>query len=113
MTARSASGFLVGKARLGYEGVRTECGTMAKSDPATLPLVREAFRMASRGEGLRSIAAWLRSRGLSGTRGKPVALSTVQRVVTAPYYAGMTEWNGCLVPGRLEALVTRELFDAA
>lgn len=89
MAARSAAGHLVGKARLGYEGVRAERGTLARSDPAVAPLVREAFRMASRGEGLRFIAAWLRSRGLVGTRDKPVALSTVQRVLSDPYYAGL------------------------
>ena len=113
MRAKAASGFAVGSARLGYLAVSAESGMRAVPDPATAPLLAEAFGMAARGTSLREIAAWLRSGGIRGKRGGPVSLATVQRTLTDPHCCGLSknlagEW------GRVshEAVVSRELFDA-
>lgn len=114
MAARAEAGFLVRKARLGYVGFRTDEGTVERPDPRLAPLVLEAFEMAAYGKSLRAIAARLRSQGVEGSRGGPVSVSTVQRMLSDPFYAGMSaDGSGRYAPGTHEGIITPELFRSA
>ena len=88
MAGQSAAGFLVGIARIGYEGDPDEEVTKCAVLTGHRPSPARGVPMAARGEGLRSVTSWLRSRGLEGTRGKPVALSTVQRILAYLHMLG-------------------------
>jgi hypothetical protein len=114
MAARSEAGFLVRKARLGYQGVHTPDGTVERPDPRLAASVRSAFEMAAHGKSLRAITARLRSQGVEGARGGPIAVSTVQRMLSDPFYAGLIEdETGRLVWGNQELIVSEQLFRAA
>lgn len=114
MLAKSADGYLTGKARLGYVGAWTPRGTEPRLDPKTAPAVRRAFEMAAAGIPLRQVTAALSAAGLRGTRGGPLGLSTVQRVLSDPYYCGLVRDDaGRYLPGTHEPLVRPELFRRA
>jgi len=114
MASRAADGLLVGKARIGYRGVRTGDGTLPRPDPAVAPLLRAAFELAAGGTSYREVLAWLREQGVKGSRGEPLGLSTLQRILSDPYYAGLAaDAGGHLVPARHEGIVSPELFRAA
>jgi hypothetical protein len=104
-------GFLIGHPRVGYKAVRTPNGTVAVPVPKTAPLVAEAFIRVAVGASLRSVTAWLQEAGLKGVRGGAVSMSTVQRMLTDPYYAGMGKVStGRYRPMNHEPLVSLELF---
>jgi hypothetical protein len=42
--------------------------------------------------------------------GKPLAISTVYRILTNPFYSGIIEWGGQIFPGKHEAVVTLDEF---
>lgn len=43
--------------------------------------------------------------------GKPLALNTIYRILTNPFYAGIIEWDHQLFPGKHEPVVTIDEFD--
>lgn len=57
-------------------------------DPLRAPIVAEIFeRYAERRGSLRTIAAWARSQGLTGSRpGKPVTTCQIERILKNPFY---------------------------
>ena len=113
MRAKSAQGYVIGVARLGYVPSRTHAsfGTEAVPDPGVAPHLREAFLMAASGSSVRQVSAWLVGQGVKGNRGGSVSVATVQRMLTDPFYAGfIRDRAGCLTAGRHEALVTQKTF---
>ena len=111
MAAKAEAGFLPGKARLGYRNRRTEDGSVAAPDFTAALALGEAFQRVASGESLRAVLGWLRDRNIAGARGNPISLSTLQRILADPYYAGLVkDENGKLVPGGHPPLVDLELF---
>lgn len=111
MIEKSAAGGIVGPVPLGYriEGYRDTARAEPDSDLA--PLIREAFKQASGpGGSLRTVLAEMVKRGVTGRRGNPITLSTLQRMLHDPFYKGMVSCDGRLVRGRHEPLVSDDLF---
>ncbi len=110
-----------GPARLGYLNVREEVdGRQVASiavDPDRGSLISTLFELAASGEFTVSsltdlIAdAGLRTRPTATRPSKPVARTTVHRILRDDYYIGIVTRNGVKASGRHEALTARETFE--
>jgi site-specific DNA recombinase len=80
-------------------------------DETIAPLIVEAFQMAARRKSsLRKIIAELASKGLVGKGGRPIGVSSLQHLLTNPFYAGLIRHQGKLYRGTHQPLVSRTLF---
>lgn len=114
--AKIEKGWRPSRAPLGYLNDR-ETSFITK-DPVRFPLVRKMFDMALTGAyGPKEIA--LKARNEWGfvtptykrIGGKPVAMSTVYKILANPFYAGLIVWNGEVYPGKHDPVVTMAEFD--
>jgi len=111
MRTKAASGFVIGSAKLGYTAEHSREGVRAVLDQTVAPLLANAFVMAGNDASLREIISQLQTRDVRGKRGELVALATVQRFLTNPYYAGFLQNEaGQWVAGAQKAIVSPELF---
>jgi site-specific DNA recombinase len=112
MTTRVEAGECPGRAPLGYRNVVVDGQRTVAVDPAIAPLIVDAFRMAAqRKSSLRKIIAALHPRGLIGRGGKPVGVSSLQAILTNPFYAGFIRYGEKLYHGTHQPLISRTLFD--
>lgn len=88
-------------------------------DPAYFPLVRRMFDLALTGNhSARAIARIARDEwGLRTPKhkkigGTPIGTSSVHRLLTRPFYAGLVRWRGDLYQGRHEPVVSIGEFEA-
>lgn len=65
---------------------------------------RDIQRIANRQWGFRTI----RRKRLGG---RPLALGSLYRIFSNPFYAGVIEWNGRTLPGKHDAMVTLDEFE--
>lgn len=121
MTQKAAGGGTVGKAPIGYLNVRTvdELGREARAvkvDPERGPLVEWAYKAYASGNWTVSqLHDELTSRGLTSLptpkrASKPLAVSSVHRMLTNPYYKGDVIYRGTRYPGTHEPLVPPEVW---
>ena len=83
-------------------------------DPATAPLVLEAFELYGAGKfPLISLTEHMYQRGLRNRRGGPVTLRGISTILNNPFYAGIMriKKNGQIFSGNHAALVSQELFE--
>jgi site-specific DNA recombinase len=86
-------------------------------DPILFPLIRRIFELILNGSSPRKIERiareeWgLRTPQRQRTGGNPLALCTVYKILSNPFYAGIIEWDGQEYPGRHEPIVTMEEFE--
>jgi site-specific DNA recombinase len=87
-------------------------------DPVYLPLVRRMFDLALTGSySAREIARiaredWgLRTPKRKRIGGTPIGTSSVHRILTRPFYAGLVRHNGALYQGRHEPVVSLSEFE--
>lgn len=112
MAYANRRGVPTGPVPLGYLKVRRDGQTWVDVDPATAPLVREAFRLAAlKKQPLRSIVATLNDAGLVSKRGTPLSATALWRVLTNPFYCGTIRYAGEELEGIHNLLVTRAEFD--
>jgi hypothetical protein len=112
MTARVEAGECPGIAPLGYRNVVIDDRRTVEVDPTAAPLVIEAFHLAAqRKRSLRKIRTELGQRGLVGRNGKPIGVSSLQAVLTNPFYAGLIRHQDSVYRGVHKPLVSRSLFD--
>jgi site-specific DNA recombinase len=111
MTTRVEAGECPGQAPLGYQNVVVGTQRTVEVDPSSAPLIMEAFRLAAqRKSSLRKIIAVLQPRGLVGRSGKPMGVSSLQAILTNPFYAGLIRHQGNLYRGTHQPLISRTLF---
>ena len=111
-----------GRAPIGYKNIREplphggEVRTV-KIDKARAPLIVWAFETYA--TGLYSIAdivvlleaRGLRSRETARYTSKPLGISSVNDLLSNPYYTGKVRYRGKFYKGRHEALISDELFE--
>ena len=110
------NGWLPNTAPLGYLNDR-ETKTIIK-DPVHFPLVRKMFDLMLTGCYLPSQVAVI-ARDEWGFRtpkrrkigGVPLSMSSVYKILSNSFYAGIIVWNGEHHPGRHEPMVTMEEFE--
>ena len=109
-------GWRPNQAPLGYLNEK-ELKTIIK-DPMHFPLIRKMFDLMLTGTyGPKAIA--LKARDEWGFRtpkkkrigGKPLALSSIYKMLSNPFYAGIIVWGGQTFPGKHEAVVTIDEFE--
>ena len=110
-------GWLPNLAPLGYQNDRDTKTVVA--DPERFDLMRRMWDLALTGcyspRQIRNIAnnEWgFRTPLRQRTGGKPIALSTLYRTFSNPFYAGIIVWNGERMPGKHPAMITLDEFDA-
>lgn len=87
-------------------------------DPERFPLIREGWhRYATGAYSLRSIVEWLYTQGLR-TRGSKrypggvkLVISPLYHMFSNPFYYGLMRYNGQLIPGTHEPMVSKATFD--
>lgn len=111
-----AGGWRPGSAPIGY--LNDGATKTIVVDPQYAPLVREMFNLVlSGGKSAREIARIAREEWELRTPkrrrgGGVVHESMVHRLLTNPFYAGLFTWDGQLVQGRHQALVSMDEFQA-
>ena len=103
-------GELPAKAPLGYFNeprLRT-----IEPDTKTFKKVKKCLEAFATGEyTLTKIQSKMFSLGLVGKDGKPLHLSTIQGILTNPFYYGMFLYRGELYQGSHKPMITKKLFD--
>ena len=110
-----------GPARLGYLNVREQVGERQVAsialDPERAPLIRLLFDLAASGDmTLTTLTdllneAGLRTRPTATRPSRPVARTSIHRILRDDYYTGIVTRNGIKRPGRHEAIVDRDTFE--
>jgi len=103
-------GELSAKAPLGYFNeprLRT-----IEPDKRTFNKVKEVLRAFATGEyTLTKIQSKMFSLGLVGKEGKPLHLSTIQHILTNPFYYGHFRYRGEIHQGSHKPMISKKLFD--
>lgn len=100
------------KAPIGYLNYTIDKQNKIKVDNIRAPLVKKAFEMYS--TGLYSVEeVWRRMKqaGLTNTKGKPLDLNGMHKLIHNPFYYGEMRVNGILKPHIYPPLINRELFE--
>ena len=80
-------------------------------DPERAGLIQRMFELYAEGNcSLSEVRSWAVAEGLTTSRGGPPSKSTVQRILTNPFYMGLFEWNGKTYEGDHPPLVSADLF---
>src|SRR5579871_649194 len=112
MTTRVEAGECPAIAPIGYQNVVVGERRTVSVDQTIAPLIAEAFHLAARRKSsLRKILAQLTPRGLVGRSGQPMGTSSLQVVLTNPFYAGLIRHNGMLYRGAHQPLISKSLFE--
>ncbi len=122
LSQKAAQGGTVTKAPIGYRnvGVRDEFGREIRTveiDEERAPLVRWAFQVFASGDWTTSqVHRELVARGLTSAAtprrpSRPIAKSSVHRMLTNPYYKGSVRYQGVTYAGAHEAIVPNEVWD--
>ncbi len=81
-------------------------------DEKLAPLVKEAFDLAAGGTlSLRKILEVLTGKGLVSRNSKAMGASALHALLTNPFYTGKLRYNGELLEGRHQPLVSSEVFE--
>lgn len=113
-------GWMPGTAPLGYLNTKTEIRgeNYILKDPDRFPLIRKAWDLMLTGNYVpdqildKLNNEWgFRTRGWKKKGGKPMSRSTIYRIFTNPFYAGIIPYKDLFVEGKHPAMVTVEEFD--
>jgi site-specific DNA recombinase len=120
MTQKAKQGGWPHQAPLGYRNIRKPVGgrlvACIEPDPDRAHHIVTAFELYASGDWtLERLTAELATRGLRnrGRRDyppKPLSLGGVAKLLANKTYVGLIDWNGVLVPGQHQPLVSPELF---
>ncbi len=98
--------------KIGYRG-----GSKIIIDPDRSNFVKQMFDLvANKFYTGRAIYNWAKEVGFTTRSGKPVALSSIFRMLGSTFYYGEFEWpvgSGQIYQGNYPALITKELFEKA
>jgi DNA invertase Pin-like site-specific DNA recombinase len=82
-----------------------------KPDPVTAPLVKEMFVNYSEGMKLQQIVDKLNEKGVVNSRGNPLNVNSVGRILHNRIYIGEYKHSDVVVPNGIPAIISEELFD--
>lgn len=81
-------------------------------DETTAPVMRSIFERYAQGVPMKEIIDDLRSRGVRSSRGGEINYNTFSRALANPVYVGRYTYNGEVVPGLAEVMISEELFQS-
>ena len=82
-----------------------------KPDSVTAPLVKEIFVNYSEGMKLQQIVDKLNEKGVVNSRGNPLNVNSVGRILHNRIYIGEYKHSDVVVPNGIPAIISEELFD--
>ena len=111
MRLRAKEGFLTGPAPLGYCKRYINGKSEVVLDKENSHLIQLAFELVGlKGLTLRKALLVVSNQGLLSKRGSALSYSSFQGMMTNPFYCGYIRFNGELLQGKHEPLISRELF---
>lgn len=92
-------------------GYRIDSEMHYQIDPATAPVVQEAFRRYAEGESIKELWTSFNKRGIRTGLGKPFTKSSFQNMLKNRRYLGEYRYKDVITPGAFPALIEPALFD--
>ena len=93
-------------------GYRIDSEHRYQIDPATAPVVQEAFQRYAAGESIRSIIESLNARGIRNSRGNPFTKNSFQTLLKNRRYLGEYRYKDTVIPNAIPAIIDPDCFDA-
>ena len=93
-------------------GYRIDSEHRYQIDPATAPVVQEAFQRYAAGESIRSIIESLNARGIRNSRGNPFTKNSFQTLLKNRRYLGEYRYKDTVIPDAIPAIIDPDCFDA-
>ncbi|KKQ92218.1 MAG: Site-specific recombinase, DNA invertase Pin [Candidatus Woesebacteria bacterium GW2011_GWA2_40_7] len=105
-------GWWPGWAPVGYKNIRKNNKKIVVPDPITAPLVEETFNLYSTGNySYVRLSKEMFSKGLTARNGKMFCDSSLQQLLSNPFFYGLMKWGGTEKTGNHTPLITKALFD--
>ena len=82
-----------------------------ETNAMTAPYVLEAFKMYDGGHTITEIRDYLKGKGVTNTKGRPISWSVIQHMLSNRRYIGEYAFRDIVVPDGIPAIVPRDLFD--
>jgi len=114
MQEKAEQGIWPTKSPLGYRNITGPEGKkIIVTDPAVAPIVAKLFEWYASGQySLKEVARLARDAGLVYRRtGAKVPVSTIHSILRTRLYTGWYEWNGKMIQGQHEPLISVELWE--
>ena len=106
------NGELPTKAPIGYKNVTLNGKKTIIVDPVAAPLVQKFFQDYSTGDySLDQASRDFKKAGLISCRGVPFNAASMQRTLTNPFYYGLMNVHGQLMPHIYPPIISKQLFD--
>ena len=93
-------------------GYRIDSERHYQIDPATVPVVQEAFQRYAAGESIRSIIESLNARGIRNSRGNPFTKNSFQTLLKNRRYLGEYRYKDTVIPNAIPTIIDPDCFDA-
>jgi len=109
---KAQAGGATGRIPLGYFADANEHGiSRVIVDEKRAPLIVHAFHLAAEPKAsLSQVLTEMHTLGLTAHNGKPLAMSSLHRILTNPFYAGITRYRGVCYQGQHTPLISKTLF---
>ena len=82
-----------------------------ETNAMTAPYVLEAFKMYDSGHTITEIRDYLKGKGVTNTKGRPISWSVIQHMLSNRRYIGEYAFRDIVVPDGIPAIVPHDLFD--
>ena len=92
-------------------GYRIDSEQHYQLDPATAPVVQEAFRRYADGESIKAIWTDFNGRGIRTSLGRPFTKGSFQTMLKNRRYLGEYRYKDTVVPDAIPAIIDPELFE--
>ena len=77
----------------------------------TAPFVLETFKLYDQGKTITEIRDYLKSKGVTNTKGRPVTWGAVQHMLSNRRYIGEYSFQDIVIPNGIPAIIPQDLFD--
>jgi site-specific DNA recombinase len=114
MQEKAEQGIWPTKCPLGYRNVTAPEGKkIIAADPAVAPIIAKLFEWYATGQySMQEVSRMARDAGLVYRKsGAKVPVSTIHTILHTRLYTGWYEWNGKMIQGRHEPLVSVDLWE--
>jgi site-specific DNA recombinase len=120
MQSKAERGWLPGVPPIGYKNYRDEEDSRYKTiilDEKRIPIIRKMWDMMLTGTyTVPEIARWAEKKGLRSIKrrkrgNKPMSTATVYDIFHNPFYKGYLRYNGKIIKGKHDELVTAKEFE--
>lgn len=107
-----SEGWWPGWAQIGYKNVKKGGKRIVEIDPVISRLVKETFELYSTGNySYLGLCAEMYKKGFVARNGKMFTDSSLQQLLTNPFYYGLMRWGGMERMGKHKPIISKALFE--